>query len=458
MLSPTMREAKTKLEELKQQLAAATLPAFRAQILLDLSDEVFYSAPAEAEAYLLQAIEDARAAKHVEVLCRAFTSLAYIRNQAGRLDEGRELARKSLRIARRKGFPRIEASANNVLGTIFFQQGEHPAALQHYEECLRLSRESGYDAGVSTALGNIALVYRNLGQVRKALDFDLQSVELERQREDWLAVAIGLANVGGTYEDLGDWGKALEYYYTALAAAEATNNRTVIASCLACIAYLFIRRGRVDWALDLLPRAIEIVEQLGYADQRAEYYGLMAQACLTGGDPAQAREWIKRSLEVAEFLGDKEEIARARRRYAEVLLTDGDTGKAAEQIRQALQISVESGQRIIEGTCWRVLGNVLQAQNVPAEAQAAFERAISTISATLVGDPTSIGGDCAPQICNYELACAHYDFARFLVTRHETQPALEHVNRASAIFRSLGITTHAGFRVEPATESGTPEH
>ena len=139
-----MGETKKSIEDLKRDLDAAKLPAFRAKILLDLSDEVFYSAPAEAEEYLQQAIQNARVGKDVESICRGFNNLAYLRNQSGRLAEGRKLAEKSLRIARLRKLTRVEASANNVLGTIMFQQGELRAAIGYYEECLKLSRASAY--------------------------------------------------------------------------------------------------------------------------------------------------------------------------------------------------------------------------------------------------------------------------------------------------------------------------
>ena len=488
-----------RVEQLRRGIAEQTDAEARLGLMLDLSDELFYVSPSEAESCLHQVIEQAQECSLPETAARGRMGLAFLQYQNGKLDEALNTSAQTLSEARVLGNGRLEASANNVLGIVHWQKGDWDTAIRHYEECLRISREIGFDGGVSTALSNLALVYAPSGRPEMALECYQQSLQLEQKRQDWAAMAITYTGMGQCCEELGDWERALEYYYRTLAMAEQHDYQAIVAQTLAYLGEMYRKRGRVDRALDLLGRALGPAQALGYAGLRAEICGKLADAYLSKGDTLTARSVLKECEKLAASLESKTETAQTHRRMAELLLASGDPDAALTAVQSALALDVAMGYEIEQGISRRVQAQILAALARPGPAQESFEQAIAILSGR-VSEPRmdangqESGGKEPPvnaserekgegmkeksKIQNpkskipapdgkpgrgfsYELGLAYSGYGRFLAAQGDKSAAREQIQRAAELFRRLGIVQAAEeanrFLLSLRTAAGRPE-
>jgi DNA-binding NtrC family response regulator/tetratricopeptide (TPR) repeat protein len=430
------------MEVLQERLAKAGSTEDRLQALYDMSDFLCSSAPKEAERYTRQLLDEARAAQAFSFIGTALNDLAYSRLFDGDFVQVFSLCNECLTLAREHDLPRAEGSANNVLGLAFFQRGDIPQAIEHHETCLRISREISWPGGISTALGNLACCHHAQGRMEKALEYYQESLQLDLAMERWLPVGTSLENIGKCYEQLGDWEKALEYFYRSIALAEQHDLKSVMSETLLSLAALFSKRGRIDRGLELYDRAARLAEANGLEYLRARIYGSLAEAHLARGDVLAAGGMLERCRDVAQRLEDQEEIARYHRRMSETILAAGGDRDALSEIELALNLAMAMGCRIEHGICRRVLGRVQERLGAAEPAHLAFERAIAVLSGQDTSGPVRADATAAAETgpgFGYELALAHFAYARFLAAQHDENLAAEHAQQAAELFVKLSI-------------------
>ena len=120
-----------------------------------------------------------------------------------------------------------EATALNLIATIYYRQNEYTQALEHYQRSLQIRRKIGDRAGESGSLNNISLVYYDLALYADALEHLFQSLEIAEAIQDPDSAAYALSNIAQVYAQTGEHEKALEYYQRGLEYNQQTNDRAL---------------------------------------------------------------------------------------------------------------------------------------------------------------------------------------------------------------------------------------
>lgn len=247
------------------------------------------------EAFELMAEAEQNAAPYLEKLSADVRYLVpFVRGRAYVQRSQPSLARPELEAALELAKTDEEATVRvrNLLGVVFFEQGQPQLALNEHLQCMEAIRR-----GTIKDLSLQLSVYRNLagnywalrdtsqaiGILKEALSVLEDMNDLERQA----GVFWGLALV---YKEAGDWSHAKLYATRALHIYEAADNRGEAASMCIDMAEILIEERRFEEAKQLLDRGEAALVGVDHKGLWSMLYQYRADLALNKGELEQAAE------------------------------------------------------------------------------------------------------------------------------------------------------------------------
>ncbi|WP_250292851.1 tetratricopeptide repeat protein, partial [Frankia sp. CiP1_Cm_nod1] len=375
----------------------------------------------EAATALVTALEEAQRAGSDRVVAATLRQLGLLEYAAGRVRHAEKRFTDALALARRVGDPRGVGWALQHLAWSATTRGDYPRAQEYLRDASEVFRRLDDTGGLGWCAGTEALVWLLSGQLSRARRLARDLIEMAGSLgEVWgLAVcltidAVAAAELGditeaeaeaeraaGLFEATGDtWGVALTlvarglaargagdpergaaHLHNAQAAADQGGHAVVGALAMVLLGLTRLDAGLLDdaeQAADLAMRALDSLELQPHAQLGAKV--LAAQVARARGRLQEAIHL----LETALAAGEPATLLFPRRQaYAHLAGTLLDAGRPAEALavaRRAVEVGAEDVRAQV--LAWRALGTVLVASGKPAEARAAYEKALAAATAT----------------------------------------------------------------------------
>ncbi len=422
------QEHRPTIGELKAALARAETPADRLAALLALGDELRSTAPFDAEPFLTEALELARALPDRSAEAAALARLAEIAYRMGDRPGALALAQQSLDAACSAGCRREEAVALSLLGIYHSGAGDYERAREFYRRCLTVSQEIGHTVGIQAALNQLGNLAMFQGNREEALGHYQELVDVNEQVGDDLGRAAMHTNIGILLMEMGRWEDAVENLYRAIGICERRGFQHVLYNALNALGELFLKRDKIDRAIDTL----EVVAEAGR--RRATDPAVLRDAlCNLGrsylrrGESARAGVLFRDAMKLCQESGDRREEAVLCWSMAEHALAEQRLDEAARLLEQALTIARELQLRPQEAEALRVQALIYAAAGDADQAIAAFEAALEA----LTGSEDS-----------FELARVRMQYGRFLVELGD-KTGTDHLKAAAKTFRRLAVVAEA---------------
>lgn len=108
------------------------------------------------------------------------------------------------------------SSVLNIIGVIYWQQGDAKQALVFYNENLALFKKVKITGDLSASYNNMGLAYRQLGENEKAAAFYAKSLQICTEQNNLSCKANAYNNIGTIYQLEGNYEKALYFFYKSL--------------------------------------------------------------------------------------------------------------------------------------------------------------------------------------------------------------------------------------------------
>jgi tetratricopeptide (TPR) repeat protein len=223
-----------------------------------------------------------------------------LRNQE---QEGRERLEELLALG--SGSPATRATAQTMIASLAFVQGDLETAGRMLEESLPTHRREGDARMVAAALGTLGMVALAEGEVDSALARTLEALEAAR----------GGANP--FVESAAHW---------------------QVGVCLAA-------RGELDDAERTIEKAVELARKLGNARSVGAWQKSLAGLAVIRGDHARARRLFDESLAIHRSLDDAWGVSHSLANLSFLALQAGDAETARGLLSEALAIERESGHQ-----------------------------------------------------------------------------------------------------------------
>ncbi len=271
-----------------------------------------------------------------EEAARILVGLGWTYFIQGSLDRAEQVCRVGRGHAQESGALNEVSSAENLLGGIFYRQGEWAHAARHTRRAMELREQMDYSWGVASSLNNLAILEVAAGNWEQARSFFERSLALRQEMGDVEGVAIGHRNLGTLNRDRGNLERAEIHFRESLAVAAPFKMGFHIGNATMELAQVLLLRGDVDAASSVITTGVEQAEALGAKDLQAEVSRVRAEIVMIKGDGDLAIELAERSVSLASETGNRLLETTAWRVMSEIECRRGKSDRALQAIDQAL--------------------------------------------------------------------------------------------------------------------------
>ncbi|MEO0108948.1 MAG: tetratricopeptide repeat protein, partial [candidate division WOR-3 bacterium] len=430
-----MTESETEqpsVASLSARIATESDETHKAELLIQLAQELQSNAPREALIHAQEALSLARHTSKTMLVARALWQIGVANFHLSNYSAASVACAESLSLAIQLEDRYLEHKSANLLGLASWRQGDREEALLRLQQSLEAAQCLGDNRSIAQVHSNLGDLMRERGELEKALEHHKRALQLNEAGQDTHRIGISHIGIGATYGDLGDWEKAIEYFYRALVEFEKDQDKRGMALSHINVAEIYLKRGKHQKAIASAELAARLATEVHSPFHRIAALGILGEASVLAGDIVRARSLFDENIAAAQKLGSPQEESINLRRKAELIIAQAslktqdpapeNLTDAIQLLERALNLAKSAGPCVTTATTLRTLGLAYARLNRTDEARCSLERAIELLKDTG---------------WNFELAKARFDYGRFLVARGDKDAGLKQVRIAAQAFRHL---------------------
>ncbi|MFN0152578.1 MAG: sigma 54-interacting transcriptional regulator [bacterium] len=381
-----------------------------------------------------RALSETRAASSVDPLAagHAHAFLAQIHRKRGEHTDALEHGLLALEKLKNTNEQSEVAFLQLNVGAVYLREGRLRDAEHFFQDGLATYRRTEDQAGAAKALNSLGVVYNNLGQWQSAISCLRRAAEIDESLGNYSQTARRCLNLGIVYSHTGDWGSARSLFDRSLKMSRNIGDAIGVARASLGLARIERWCRSFYRAEQLVREAIASTREGGARRESAaavEEAGALAAA---RGDFDGAMLRFREALDISRSIssGPTDHDADVQRRVAEILIHRNQLDDAFDTARRAYGAAARTEDRRLAGAALRVLGIVFHTRGEKNRARSAFTRAIH--HAERLGAPLELARTLREAGRVREgLWCSASD-------------ARNHLIRAEALFRGLGLAQEAG--------------
>jgi predicted ATPase/Tfp pilus assembly protein PilF len=305
-------------------------------------------------------------------VARVLHGLAWIHFVKGHFDQAREACEASMQYARSVSALSELASAENLLGGIFYRQSDWKPALHHTMRAMILREQMGYTWGVAATLGNLGVLAVSAGHWSKARSFFERSLALRHDMGDVEGMAIAHNNLGMLARDQGELELAEFHFKESLAVATPFKIAFHVANATINLAQVFLRKDEIERAQEAIVDSLDQAKTIGAEDMLAEIYWIQAEIHLANLAWDESRAHAEQSATLAAETGNRSLETAAWRVISEVELLRGNLSAAHEALAKAQQAMSHGADELETGRVAAVAGQIHLREGQSAQAEEDF--------------------------------------------------------------------------------------
>ena len=150
------------------------------------------------------------------------------------------------------------ASSLNVMGVIYYYQGDYLTSIEYHLKAMKMREEVGDEIKMATSYNNIALVYLSLEDFETAKYYLNKALAIREKRNDQKGIAIIKGNIGDIYSRLNKYDTAFVYLNDALKINKEIGNKKSEAGTYLVIAKTYMEIEKYTDALSSYKMALDL--------------------------------------------------------------------------------------------------------------------------------------------------------------------------------------------------------
>ena len=282
-------------------------------------------------------------------VARCLTDLAWTHFLQGHFDQAQQAGEASLEVAQRAGAVSEMASAENLLGGVYYRQSEWTPALHHTRRAMVLREQMGYTWGVASTLSNLGILAVSAGDWNKARSFFERSLALRQEVGDVEGVAIVHNNLGTLARDQGELDVAEFHFRESLAVATPFEIGFHIANSTIGLAHVLLLKEEIEAAHEAIAASLAQAETIGAKDMLAEIHRIQAETLLARSAWDEGQAAAQQSASLAAETGNRSLEAAAWRVASAIELGRGDPQTARDSLAEARRVLADATDELETG-------------------------------------------------------------------------------------------------------------
>ncbi|MFC1733623.1 tetratricopeptide repeat protein [candidate division KSB1 bacterium] len=306
--------------------------------LLELSDILYTSSPAQSFEYATKASIIAEKRKDLSSKARAYQLMGISKYYLTSYDEAMRFYNQALLLFSDLNDKKSVARLYNSIGSIYKNWGNYEKANECFQHALEISEKMNDDEGQVMSLSNIGVIYKSLGNYEQALEYYKQALSINTISGDKRSIAYSLNNIGNLYKYWNNTEKSIEYYKESLKIKKSINDQQGIAITLFNLAESYVQLKMIDTALNYFRHSQEISERIG--DKEGVVYSLngIGNLYIMQKEYEQARKILSKGLDLAEQFKLKNQIKLCNKYFADLYEQTGNYEKAYYYFKKYAEI------------------------------------------------------------------------------------------------------------------------
>jgi CHAT domain-containing protein/Tfp pilus assembly protein PilF len=277
-------------------------------------------------------------------------------------------------LAERLGNRSLVAGALNNLGLMYSIQGDYEQAIENLQNSLHLAEALQEGARMAQAYNNLGSAYQKQGRYSLALEAFKNSLQAAQSKGNRLLAAQALGSIGNIHNARGSYGLAAEAYQKSLASYRESGSLAGEARVLNSLGNIQASQGNFDLALEFLKQSLALKEKEGTSVEQARTLENLGQVHFSRGEYDLAEDYLRRSQVIYEAAGAKGDLVSSLLRLGDLYLARRDHSRALEYFQRSLEMCEAIGARAFAGTALAGLAEVNLLQGTPELALESSER------------------------------------------------------------------------------------
>jgi tetratricopeptide (TPR) repeat protein len=270
------------------------------------------------------------------------------------------------------------ATSLNVIGTVYFFQGNYPMAQEYQQKALDYAQAHQLRAAYANALNSLALAHQYQGNFVAAYEAYLKALKIEEERKNYPGLVKVLTNIGILYKNQEDFGNALPYYLRSLALTDSLKDpRLAKANIYNNIGVLYMEQRRFKEALEYFRNSLTLNEKLGNRVFVATCFSNIGYCYLQMDSATLAERYLDKSIALARELNLSEGLGKALLNIAGVYLKQGQPRAALAVSKESLAISKKFNNKENIFLNYKGLAEIYKQLRQPALASEYWEKALT---------------------------------------------------------------------------------
>lgn len=236
-----------------------------------------------------------------------------------------------------------EGLSYNIMGFIFFYQGDYGKALENFKRSLEISHTLNLKKQEALLLNNLGVIYRTWGDYTNAVGYFQQALRIQEQLGLRLEVARTNNNLGNVYFDWGvDMDRSLEFYSTGLKIFTELRDTVNLANTLNSIGLVYQTKKDYDTAKRYYNQSLDYFIKVGNQSGIASSMSNLGDLAQMHGDYPGALEYFGKAIGIYQSRGEMVNVAFLYKQIAGVYQKQGRWQAALDYYSMALDVAQKS--------------------------------------------------------------------------------------------------------------------
>lgn len=258
LLSTGSSQARSGIDSLLLALPKAESPQKRIDLLNTLAKAYALISITEAEKFATEAIGKSRETNYDIGLAEAFKILGSTYYEKGEHDKAIEYSYESLKLYEANNDKAGQSDVLNNMAMVFTARKEVDRAFDLSQQCLNIKREIGDSLGVATSILALAEIYMQKKEANKALIFAKEALSRYRALHNHWGISRAMLQLGRMYHQLKNFPYASGYYYETIRTAAKANDHLQAITAYKQLGKIYLEAKHLDSSYYYLHRALAL--------------------------------------------------------------------------------------------------------------------------------------------------------------------------------------------------------
>lgn len=269
---------------------------------------------------------------------------------------------KALEAARQSDDLMLVAKAAKNVGTLYYRQSDFAKALEYFNLALNNNIEAGNPDEIAASYNNVGVIFNRLGYYNLALKNHIQQLKINEETGNLIGIANSNLNIGNIYNNMGENDKAYEYYLESLKISEQLGDTNFMATSFINLGVASMGLENYEQAIGYFNKALPIKERLNDKVNTGNILLNLGVVYLSLQNNLLAEDYFTRSLKIFRQMNHRQNVVAVLLNLGDVYMNLGDHRKSFVMITEALKIARETDSMQLMSETYEALAKWYESQ------------------------------------------------------------------------------------------------